>query len=43
VVYATWFASAGSHRIEVRVLGTRNPSSDGTRKDIDAFESISLP
>jgi len=43
VVHATSFASAGTHRIEVRVLGTRNPSSDGTRVDIDAFESISLP
>jgi Zn-dependent metalloprotease len=40
VVYAISFASPGSHRIEVRVLGTRRPSSSGTRVDLDAFVGI---
>jgi hypothetical protein len=40
VVYATSFASPGTHTIEVRVRGTRNAASSGTRVDLDAFELI---
>ena len=31
----------GTHTLEIRVLGTRNPASGGTRVDIDAFAVIS--
>lgn len=27
----------GAHKLEIRVLGTRNASSSGTRVDVDAF------
>ena len=40
VVYSIGFASAGSHTIEVRVLGTKNASSSATRVDVDAFLAI---
>ncbi|HKH09801.1 MAG TPA: choice-of-anchor D domain-containing protein [Rubrobacter sp.] len=33
-------SAAATHQLEVRVLGARNPSSTGTRVDIDAFVSI---
>ena len=32
-----------SHSIEVRVLGTKNASSSGTRVDVDAFVVLSSP
>jgi glucose/arabinose dehydrogenase len=37
VVFSKEWASAGSHTVEVRVLGTKNASSTGTRVDVDAF------
>ena len=40
VVYAISFPTAGSHTIELRVLGTRNAASSGNRVDFDAFLSM---
>ena len=31
------FGTTGTHTLEVRVLGTKNPASSGTRVDVDAF------
>jgi len=41
VVFALDGLTAGPHTIEVRALGTRNPSSRGSRVDVDAFGSMS--
>ncbi len=40
VVFSKAWSSPGSHTLEVRVLGTRNSSSSGTRVDVDAFAAI---
>jgi hypothetical protein len=37
IVFAANDLPAGQHTLEVRVLGTHNPASSGTRVDIDAF------
>jgi hypothetical protein len=37
IVYSISFPTAASHTIELRVLGTRNPSSTSNRVDFDAF------
>jgi hypothetical protein len=36
VLYSASFDASAAHTIEVRVLGTRNASSSGTRVDLDA-------
>lgn len=36
ILYAVTFDAGATHTIEVRVLGTKNPSSSGTRVDMDA-------
>ncbi|HSH22060.1 MAG TPA: HYR domain-containing protein, partial [Candidatus Caenarcaniphilales bacterium] len=40
VVYAISFPTAGTHTVELRVLGTKNAASSGTRVDFDAFLSM---
>jgi stage II sporulation protein D len=40
VVYAVDFGSAAQHTIELRVAGTKNSKSSGTRVDFDAFLAI---
>jgi large repetitive protein len=37
MVYTQDWASVDAHTVEVRVLGTKNASSSGTRVDVDAF------
>ena len=37
VVFSAHFDTAGTHTVEIRVLGTRNASSTGSRVDIDAW------
>jgi hypothetical protein len=37
VMFAESWSTSDSHTIEVRVLGTKNASSAGTRVDVDAF------
>jgi hypothetical protein len=41
LVFSVNTLSAGAtHRVQVKALGTKNPSSTGTRVDVDAFASI---
>jgi hypothetical protein len=40
VVFSKEWATSGSHTLVVRLLGTKNASSSGTRVDIDAFVVI---
>jgi hypothetical protein len=40
IVFARGFASAGAHKLEMRVLGSRNRRSTGTRVDVDAFVAL---
>lgn len=40
VVYEISFETAASHTIELRVLGTKNAASSGTRVDFDAMLSL---
>lgn len=40
ITYRRNFRSSGQHTFEVRVLGTKNPASTGTRVDLDAFLTI---
>jgi hypothetical protein len=35
--------SSLTHTLEVRLLGTKNASSSGTRADVDAFVVLSRP
>ena len=37
MVFAAALGSEGTHTLQIRVLGTRNPASTGTKVDIDAF------
>ncbi len=37
VVYTQSWSTSGTHVLEVRVLGTKNTASSGTRADVDAF------
>jgi hypothetical protein len=36
-VYTQSWSTSGTHTLEVRVLGTKNTASSGTRVDVDAF------
>jgi TRAP-type uncharacterized transport system substrate-binding protein len=36
-VFTKAVSATGTHKLEVRVLGTKNASSTGTRVDVDAF------
>ncbi|MDP8904628.1 MAG: S8 family serine peptidase [Chloroflexota bacterium] len=38
VVWASGTLTAGSHTLQVRVTGTRNPASSGVRVDVDCFQ-----
>ncbi len=40
IVYTRAWVATGSHTLEVRVLGTKNSSSTGTRVDVDAFATL---
>lgn len=37
VIFAADFGAPGTHTIQIRVLGTKNGASTGTRVDLDAF------
>jgi hypothetical protein len=39
-VFSQHWADSGAHTVEVRVLGTKNASSTGTRVDVDAFITL---
>ena len=40
IVFSKTFPSSSNHTLEVRLLGTRNLSSNGTRVDADAFLTL---
>jgi hypothetical protein len=40
MVFTRSWATPGAHTLEVRVLGTKNAASGGTRVDIDAFVTL---
>jgi hypothetical protein len=40
VIYSASLDSAGTHTLEVRVLGTKRAASSGTRVDVDAYLTL---